>query len=98
MDGIGLIDPDLARDLARAAAANPKTTWCVTVTDTDGNTIDTSEFFGKGGQAGLETEDATEDAAGPEEEAEDSAETHDADEADQSSADVVREASDEAAE
>jgi hypothetical protein len=39
MDGIGLIDPDLARNLARAAAANPKTTWCVTVTDQDGHAI-----------------------------------------------------------
>jgi Domain of unknown function (DUF222) len=37
--GIGPIDPDLARDLASAAAANPKTTWCVTVTDTDGHAI-----------------------------------------------------------
>jgi hypothetical protein len=39
MDGIGLIDPDLARDLATAAAANPKTTWCMTVTDGDGHAI-----------------------------------------------------------
>jgi hypothetical protein len=31
------IDPWLARDLANAAAANPKTTWCVTVTDHDGH-------------------------------------------------------------
>ena len=31
--GIGPIDPWLARDQARAAARNPKTTWCVTVTD-----------------------------------------------------------------
>jgi len=31
------IDPWLARDLARAAAANPRTTWCVTVTDRDGH-------------------------------------------------------------
>src|SRR5271166_932782 len=37
--GIGPIDPWLARDLARAAAANPKTTWCVTVTDQDGHAI-----------------------------------------------------------
>ncbi len=34
-----LADPDLARDLAAAAAANPKTTWCVTVTDRDGHAI-----------------------------------------------------------
>ena len=39
MDGIGLIDPWLARDLARAAAASPKTTWCVTVTDQDGHAV-----------------------------------------------------------
>ena len=31
--GIGPVDPWLARDLAAAAARNPKTTWCVTVTD-----------------------------------------------------------------
>ena len=37
--GIGPIDPDLARDLAHAAARNPKTTWCVTVTDQDGHAI-----------------------------------------------------------
>jgi hypothetical protein len=37
--GIGPIDPDLARDLADAAARNPKTTWCVTVTDQDGHAI-----------------------------------------------------------
>jgi hypothetical protein len=37
--GIGPIDPWLARDLARAAAGNPKTTWCVTVTDQDGHAI-----------------------------------------------------------
>jgi hypothetical protein len=37
ISGTGPVDPDLARDLAFAAAANPKTTWCVTVTDTDGH-------------------------------------------------------------
>jgi trigger factor len=87
---------DVRRGLAIAAVVE-----AATVTDTDGNTVDTSEFFGKRGQAGLETEDATEDAAedaaGPEEEAEDSADTHDVDEADESSADLAREASDEAA-
>src|SRR5689334_15156357 len=31
------IDPWLARDLANAAAASPRTTWCVTVTDPDGH-------------------------------------------------------------
>jgi hypothetical protein len=35
--GFGPVDPWLARDLSRAAAANPKTTWCVTFTDTDGH-------------------------------------------------------------
>ena len=34
--GLGPVDPWLARDLARAAAANPKTTWCLSVTDQAG--------------------------------------------------------------
>jgi Domain of unknown function (DUF222) len=37
--GLGPVDPWLARDLAAAAAANPKTTWCVTVTDEQGYAI-----------------------------------------------------------
>ena len=37
--GIGPIDPALARDLAHAAARNPRTTWCVTVTDEHGHAI-----------------------------------------------------------
>jgi len=37
--GIGPIDPWLARDLADAAARNPATTWCVTVTDQHGHAI-----------------------------------------------------------
>ncbi len=37
--GIGPIDPALARDLACSAAQNPKTTWCVTVTDEQGHAI-----------------------------------------------------------
>ncbi|MGB6579771.1 MAG: hypothetical protein WBF34_17815 [Streptosporangiaceae bacterium] len=37
--GIGPIDPWLARDLARAAARNPRSTWCVTVTDEQGHAI-----------------------------------------------------------
>ena len=37
--GIGPIDPALARDLARAAAQNPRSTWCVTVTDEQGHAI-----------------------------------------------------------
>ena len=36
---LGALDPALARDLARAAAQNPKTTWCVTVTDQQGHAI-----------------------------------------------------------
>ena len=39
LGGVGPIDPDLARDLASAAARNPRTTWCVTVTDPDGHAI-----------------------------------------------------------
>jgi hypothetical protein len=34
--GLGPVDPWLARDLVRASAANPKTTWCLTVTDSQG--------------------------------------------------------------
>jgi hypothetical protein len=37
--GLGPVDPWLARDLAAAAARNPKTTWCVTVTDQHGHAI-----------------------------------------------------------
>ena len=37
--GLGPIDPWLARDLASAAARNPKTTWCVTVTDEHGHAV-----------------------------------------------------------
>jgi hypothetical protein len=37
--GIGPVDPWLARDLAAAAARNPKTTWCVTVTDELGHAV-----------------------------------------------------------
>jgi hypothetical protein len=37
--GLGAIDPALARDLASSAAQNPKTTWCVTVTDEQGHAI-----------------------------------------------------------
>ena len=39
MTGIGPIDPDLARDLAGAAARAPRSTWCVTVTDSQGHAI-----------------------------------------------------------
>jgi hypothetical protein len=37
--GHGPVDPWLARDLAAAAARNPKTTWCVTVTDGQGHAV-----------------------------------------------------------
>jgi hypothetical protein len=39
LGGIGPVDPWLARDLARAAASHPKTSWCVTVTDDQGHAI-----------------------------------------------------------
>jgi uncharacterized protein DUF222 len=39
LSGLGPVDPWLARDLARAAAANPKSTWCVTVTDEQGHAV-----------------------------------------------------------
>jgi hypothetical protein len=39
LGGIGPVDPWLARDLAGAAARNPKTTWCVTITDTQGHAV-----------------------------------------------------------
>ncbi len=39
LSGLGPVDPALARDLARAAARNPKTTWCLTVTDEQGHAI-----------------------------------------------------------
>ena len=35
--GLGAIDPALARELARKATGNPRTTWCVTVTDQEGH-------------------------------------------------------------
>jgi hypothetical protein len=37
LSGIGPIDPWLARDLATAAARNPRTSWCVTATDPHGH-------------------------------------------------------------
>jgi Domain of unknown function (DUF222) len=39
LGGTGPIDPGLARDLAAAAARNPRSTWCVTVTDQHGHAI-----------------------------------------------------------
>jgi len=39
LSGHGPVDPWLARDLAAAAARNPKTTWCVTVTDQHGYAV-----------------------------------------------------------
>ncbi len=35
--GLGAIDPALARELAHRAVGNPRTTWCVTVTDHEGH-------------------------------------------------------------
>src|SRR6185369_11032119 len=37
--GLGPVDPWLTRDLAAAAAANPRTTWCLTVTDEKGHAV-----------------------------------------------------------
>ena len=37
--GLGPVDPWLARDLVAAAARNPATTWCVTVTDQHGHAV-----------------------------------------------------------
>ena len=37
--GIGPVDPWLTRDLATAAAQNPRTTWCLTVTDQHGHAV-----------------------------------------------------------
>src|SRR6266487_1284441 len=37
--GLGPVDPWLTRDLATAAARNPRTTWCLTVTDDQGHAI-----------------------------------------------------------
>jgi hypothetical protein len=37
--GLGPVDPWLTRDLATAAAASPRTTWCVTVTDEQGHAV-----------------------------------------------------------
>src|SRR6266536_2385916 len=37
--GLGPVDPWLARDLLRAAARNPDTTWCVTITDEHGHAV-----------------------------------------------------------
>ena len=39
LSGHGPVDPWLARDLTATAAANPKTTWCVTVTDEHGHAV-----------------------------------------------------------
>ena len=39
ISGLGPIDPELTRDLVGAAARDPATTWCVTVTDQDGHAI-----------------------------------------------------------
>jgi hypothetical protein len=39
LGGIGPVDPDLARDLAQAAARNTRSAWCITVTDKDGHAV-----------------------------------------------------------
>ena len=39
LSGLGPVDPWLTRDLAAAAARNPKSTWCLTVTDGQGHAV-----------------------------------------------------------
>ena len=39
MPGLGAIDPLLVRDLAAAASRNPRSTWCLTITDPDGRPV-----------------------------------------------------------
>jgi hypothetical protein len=39
LGSLGPVDPWLARDLAAAAARNPRTTWCLTVTDEKGHAV-----------------------------------------------------------
>jgi hypothetical protein len=39
LSGLGPVDPWLTRDLATAAARNPRTTWCLTVTDGQGHAV-----------------------------------------------------------
>jgi len=39
MSGFGPVDPWLARDLATAAARNPRTSWCVTPVDEHGHAV-----------------------------------------------------------
>ena len=39
MPGVGAIDPLLVRDLAAAASRNPRSTWCLTITDPDGRPV-----------------------------------------------------------
>ena len=39
MPGIGVLDPPLVRDLAAAASRNPRSTWCLTVTDPEGRPV-----------------------------------------------------------
>jgi hypothetical protein len=39
MSGVGPVDPALARDLAAAAARDPRSTWCITVTGPDGRPV-----------------------------------------------------------
>ncbi len=39
LGSLGPVDPWLARDLAASAAASPKSTWCLTVTDSQGHAV-----------------------------------------------------------
>jgi trigger factor len=86
---------DVRRGRAMAAVVE-----AATVTDTDGNTIDTSEFFGRPGQS---DESSATDPEAEAEEAEEPGETNEADEADEAdeanegSEVVAQQASDQAA-
>ena len=64
MAGIGPIDPWLARDLARAAAGNPRSTWCVTVTDEQGHAIGHGCARPQGGKEAKRRKPAARDGPG----------------------------------
>jgi trigger factor len=86
---------DVRRSLAIAAAVE-----AATVTDSDGNTIDTGEFFGKRGQAGDEEDSADIDDDIEDDDIEDDDIEDDDiedDDDDETADDVVQEASEEAA-
>jgi trigger factor len=84
---------DVRRGLAIAAVVE-----AATVTDTDGNAIDTSEFFGKRGQDDPEALEALEEDVDEADEADEVDEVDEADEADEADEVVAQEADQEASE